>query len=109
MPTLVAGVEPLAVVFGLLGFAWGVAADRVAARWPAHEDGSVRRVDWRTAVVAVFGAAALSVVAAVAASMVGGKNPAAILSAVAVAVGTTGVVAGLWRAKRMLRAGCAKR
>jgi NAD/NADP transhydrogenase alpha subunit len=62
------------------------------------------------ALATVLGAAAaLSVVAAVAASMVGGKNPAAILSAVAVAVGTTGVVAGLWRAKRMLRAGGAKR
>ena len=39
-----------------LGLAWGLVADRVAARWPAHEDGSVRPVDWRTAVVAVVGA-----------------------------------------------------
>jgi len=64
MPALVAGAELVVVAFGLLGLIWGVAADRIAARWPAHEDGSVRRVDWRTAVVAVFGAAVLAVVPA---------------------------------------------
>ena len=62
------------------------------------------------ALAAVLGAAAaLSVAAAVAASMAGGRNSAAILSAVAVAIGTTGVVAGLWRAKRMLHGRGAKR
>jgi leader peptidase (prepilin peptidase)/N-methyltransferase len=45
----------LAVVAGL---AWGFASDRIAARWPVHEDGSVRRLDWRTPlVVALSGAA----------------------------------------------------
>lgn len=55
-------MEPLAVAFGLCGAVWGIASDRLAARWPAHQDGSVRRVDWRTLVVIVFGAVALAAV-----------------------------------------------
>ena len=55
-------MEPLALVFGLSGAVWGVASDRISARWPAHEDGSVRSVDWRTPVVAIFGALALAAV-----------------------------------------------
>jgi len=55
-------VEPLAVACGLCGAVWGIASDRLAARWPAHEDGSVRRVDWRTLVVIVFGTVALAAV-----------------------------------------------
>jgi leader peptidase (prepilin peptidase)/N-methyltransferase len=55
-------VEPLAIALGVLGAVWGVAADRISARWPAHEDGSVRRVDWRTPIVAIFGAVALAAV-----------------------------------------------
>ncbi len=48
-----------ATLFGAVGgLAWGVVADRVAARWPAHEDGAVRPVDWRTAAVAIVGAVA---------------------------------------------------
>lgn len=43
---------------GLLGLGWGYAADRIAARWPAHEDGSIRRRDWRTALVVLVGGAA---------------------------------------------------
>jgi leader peptidase (prepilin peptidase)/N-methyltransferase len=61
MPSLPAGIEPLALLLGLAGFVWGVAADRISARWPAHEDGSVRTVDWRTVVVAVRGAVAMAV------------------------------------------------
>lgn len=57
-------VDPLIALFGLAGLAWGVAADRIAARWPGHEDGSVRKVDWRTPVVAVFAAVALAAVPA---------------------------------------------
>jgi leader peptidase (prepilin peptidase)/N-methyltransferase len=57
-----AGVDPLAFVFGAAGLIWGVASDRISARWPAHEDGSVRRVDWRSVVVVAFGAFALAVV-----------------------------------------------
>jgi leader peptidase (prepilin peptidase) / N-methyltransferase len=48
-----------ALVAGLLGAAWGLVCDRVAARWPEHEDGSTRRVDWRTVVVIAAGAVAL--------------------------------------------------
>ena len=55
-------MEPLAVACGLCGAVWGIASDRLAARWPAHEDGSVRRVDWRTLVVIVFGTVALAAV-----------------------------------------------
>ena len=57
-----AGLDPLSLLLGVAGLVWGVAADRIAARWPAHEDGSVRKVDWRTLVLAVFGAVALAVV-----------------------------------------------
>jgi leader peptidase (prepilin peptidase)/N-methyltransferase len=42
----------------LLGLAWGFASDRIAARWPAHEDGSIRRLDWRTVLVVAAGGAA---------------------------------------------------
>ena len=51
------------LVGAVAGFAWGFVADRIAARWPAHEDGSIRAVDWRTLVVAVAGAAAGGLVA----------------------------------------------
>ena len=50
-----------AVVIGLValvGAAWGFASDRLAARWPAHEDGSIRRIDWRTPLVVLAGAVA---------------------------------------------------
>ena len=60
MPSLPAGLDPLAPALGLAGLIWGLAADRIAARWPAHEDGTVRKVDWRTPVVAVFAAVALA-------------------------------------------------
>lgn len=44
----------------LLGLIWGLVADRIAARWPAHEEGRppVRPVDWRTPFVALVGAVA---------------------------------------------------
>ncbi len=56
-------MTPLAVGLAVLGLAWGLVADRIAARWPRHEDGSIRSVDWRTAVVAIVGGAALNQVA----------------------------------------------
>jgi len=49
-----------AAIAALIGLAWGLASDRLAARWPAHEDGSIRPIDWRTPVVALVGAAALA-------------------------------------------------
>jgi leader peptidase (prepilin peptidase)/N-methyltransferase len=62
----------LTVVLAAGGAMWGLAADRIAARWPVHEaevddDGTVvrpagwvRRADWRTTVVAVVGAGSLA-------------------------------------------------
>ncbi len=50
-------MNPLVVGLGLVGLAWGLVSDRIGARWPAHDDGSVRPVDWRTIVVAGIGAA----------------------------------------------------
>ena len=47
-------------LFALAGLAWGVIADRIAARWPAHEDGSIRARDWRTIVVPLIGGAAMA-------------------------------------------------
>jgi len=52
-------LTPIAILLGFLGGAWGFAADRIAARWPAHDDASVRRIDWRTPVAVVTGALAL--------------------------------------------------
>ena len=49
----------LAIVLGCVGAAWGLLADRIGARWPAHEDRPVRGIDWRTPVVALLGGAAL--------------------------------------------------
>ena len=50
------------VLLAFAGGAWGLAADRIGARWPAHEDGHVRRIDWRTAVAIAFGAVVLGLV-----------------------------------------------
>jgi leader peptidase (prepilin peptidase)/N-methyltransferase len=53
-------VDLLPLLAGAVGLGWGLAADRLAARWPAHEDGSIRRVDWRTPIVAGLGALAFA-------------------------------------------------
>ena len=45
------------VVVALLGAGFGFGADRLSARWPVHEDRAVRRMDWRTIVVVLAGAA----------------------------------------------------
>jgi leader peptidase (prepilin peptidase) / N-methyltransferase len=51
-------VDPAVIIAAILGLAWGLASDRIAARWPAHDDGVTRPVDWRTPVVALVGAIA---------------------------------------------------
>ena len=70
-------MDPLALVAGLsvVGAAWGLAADRIGARWPAHEAvvdeggavvqaaGWVRPIDWRTAVVVILGGASMGALA----------------------------------------------
>jgi leader peptidase (prepilin peptidase) / N-methyltransferase len=48
----------LVALAGVLGAGFGYASDRLAARWPAHEDGSNRARDWRTPVVAAVGSLA---------------------------------------------------
>jgi leader peptidase (prepilin peptidase)/N-methyltransferase len=57
-------LTPIAVLLGILGGAWGFVADRIGARWPAHDDDSVRPVDWRTPVAIVTGALALGALTA---------------------------------------------
>ena len=39
----------------IVGLVWGFTADRIAARWPRHEDGSIRAIDWRTWAVVLVG------------------------------------------------------
>jgi leader peptidase (prepilin peptidase)/N-methyltransferase len=53
-------VTIIEIAAAILGLGWGFVADRVAARWPAHEDGSIRRIDWRTVLVVLTGAAAFA-------------------------------------------------
>jgi len=53
-------MEPLSWLLGAAGFAFGIAADRLATRWPEHDEEHPpgRRVDWRTALTALVGALA---------------------------------------------------
>jgi leader peptidase (prepilin peptidase)/N-methyltransferase len=52
-------MSPLALALGVGGFALGLAADRLATRWPEHDEEhpAGRAIDWRTAVCALAGAA----------------------------------------------------
>jgi leader peptidase (prepilin peptidase)/N-methyltransferase len=54
-------VGPLSLVLGAAGAALGVLADRLATRWPEHDEEHPpgRRVDWRTVACGVVGAVAL--------------------------------------------------
>ena len=45
----------LLALAGIAGAAWGYASDRIAARWPEHDDDTIRGRDWRTIVVTVAG------------------------------------------------------
>lgn len=57
-------MTPLAVALAVVGLALGVVADRLATRWPEHDEEHPpgRRIDWRTLVCALFGAFALATV-----------------------------------------------
>ncbi len=59
-------MEPLSLILGVAGAALGVAADRFATRWPAHDEEHPpgRRVDWRTVLCGVVGAVALGLLPA---------------------------------------------
>ncbi len=46
----------MVIIAAIVGAAWGLVSDRIAARWPAHGDGHVRGIDWRTPIVAAVGA-----------------------------------------------------
>ena len=56
-------MTPLAIVLAIAGLVLGVAADRLATRWPEHDEEFLagRRIGWRTAVCGVFGAFAFAV------------------------------------------------
>lgn len=54
----------LLLVGGAAGAAWGLLADRLAARWPAHDGGLVRSVDWRTIAVVAGSAATFALLLA---------------------------------------------
>jgi leader peptidase (prepilin peptidase)/N-methyltransferase len=46
------------IAFVAIGAVWGVLADRLSTRWPQHEPGyQPRPIDWRTAFLALTGAA----------------------------------------------------
>jgi leader peptidase (prepilin peptidase) / N-methyltransferase len=53
-------LEPIPALLGAGGFALGLAADRLAVRWPEHDEEHPpgRRVDWRTGLTAFVGALA---------------------------------------------------
>ncbi len=60
---LTAALTPLAVLLAVVGGVWGFASDRLAVRWPEHEEGEGgRAVGWRTVVAVLTGAAALGTV-----------------------------------------------
>ncbi len=54
-------MDPLGLILTVIGGVLGVAADRFATRWPAHDDEHPpgRPVDWRTVACGVTGAVAL--------------------------------------------------
>ncbi len=52
-------MTPLMIGLAILGLGWGLLADRISARWPRHDDGAIRPLDWRTVVVPAIGAIAL--------------------------------------------------
>ena len=53
-------MDPLSALLGAAGFALGLVADRLATRWPEHDEEHPpgRGVDWRTALTALVGALA---------------------------------------------------
>jgi len=53
-------IEPVSLVLGVGGFILGLASDRLATRWPEHDEEhpAGRQVDWRTGLTALVGAIA---------------------------------------------------
>ncbi len=55
-------MNPLVIVFAVVGAAWGIVADRIATRWPEHDEPELpadRPPGWRTVVNGTIGAVAL--------------------------------------------------
>lgn len=57
-------LPPEVLAAAVLGALFGLAADRLAARWPLHEDALVRKFDWRSPVVVLASAATFGALAA---------------------------------------------
>jgi leader peptidase (prepilin peptidase)/N-methyltransferase len=59
-------VDPLALAMAAAGGVLGFAADRLATRWPEHDEEHPpgRRIDWRTAVCIAVGASAFGLLSA---------------------------------------------
>jgi leader peptidase (prepilin peptidase) / N-methyltransferase len=56
-------VTPLTIALVLIGAVWGFASDRIAVRWPEHDEGEGgRAAGWRTIVAVLTGATALGAV-----------------------------------------------
>ncbi len=56
-------MTPLAIALAIAGGVWGLASDRIAVRWPEHDEGeSGRAAGWRTLVAVLTGAVALGAV-----------------------------------------------
>jgi leader peptidase (prepilin peptidase)/N-methyltransferase len=54
-------VNPLVLAFAVVGGAWGLLSDRIATRWPEHDEADLpagRRPGWRTVVIGSIGAVA---------------------------------------------------
>ncbi len=85
---------PTGLLGGILGLVWGVVADRIAARWPAHEDGAIRPIDWRTPIVVAAGAAAGFLLDLRSAGL-GGPGPTLALLALVVAALVLGLATDL--------------
>jgi prepilin signal peptidase PulO-like enzyme (type II secretory pathway) len=56
-------VTPLALGLGVVGLVLGILSDRLATRWPEHDEETPagRPIGWRTAVCAAFGAFAFAI------------------------------------------------
>ncbi|MDP9482416.1 MAG: hypothetical protein M3P84_04250, partial [Chloroflexota bacterium] len=55
-------MNPLVIVFAVVGGIWGVISDRIATRWPEHDEPELpggRPPGWRTVVNGTIGAVAL--------------------------------------------------
>jgi leader peptidase (prepilin peptidase)/N-methyltransferase len=57
-------LTPLAILLAVVGGAWGLAADRIAVRWPEHDEDhpAGRAPGWRTVVTMAIGAVGLGAV-----------------------------------------------